>query len=85
MKIADVPFSYAQAAELAKNGSPMLLQAVGRIFGLGEAERRALGQDGGGVPWWFWTVCGLGAGFVAGVRVYRRWPREVPVLIKGKR
>ena len=85
MKVTGLPFSYAQAADFAKNGSPLLLQAVGRVFGLGEEERAALGKGGVGVPWWFWTALGLSVGFVGGVRVYRRWPREVPVLIKGKR
>ncbi len=70
---------------LAQHGSPALLQAFGRLFGIGPRERAALGSPGKGgiVPGWTWGVLALGAGLVVGVRVYRRWPDKVPSLIAG--
>jgi hypothetical protein len=68
--------------QLATQGSPMLLQAVGRAFGLGDAERNAL--TNGKIPAWFWIATGLGLGFVAGVRIHKRWSRQIPKFIGGK-
>ena len=81
-----IPASYEIARDVAANGSPLLLQAVGRAFGLGAAERQALAGPGkgGGVPGWFWLTAGLAIGVVAGVRVYRAWPDRVPELVKGR-
>lgn len=77
------PISYGDAIEIAKHGSPMLLQAVGRAFGLGAEEREALSQRSG-IPWWLWVTAGIAGGFVAGVQVYRRWPTAVPAVIGGR-
>lgn len=75
------PQHLEHATRIAQNGSPMLLQAVGRVFGLGQTERSALGV--GGIPTWFWATIALGIGFVGGVQVYKRWPTKVPGIIKG--
>lgn len=74
---------YAQVAQVAQNGSPLLLQALGRLYGVGPAERQALGADGKGVPVWVWATMAFAVGAVAGIRVYRAYPRQVPKLISG--
>lgn len=74
---------YAKVAQVAQEGSPMLLQAIGRLYGLGPAERAAFGQNGGGVPTWAWVTIAAGVGFVIGSRVQKAWPRNVPKLISG--
>lgn len=74
---------YGQVAQVAQHGSPVIMQAVGRVFGLGPEERMALAGDGFGVPTWAWVVLGAGAGFIVGVRVYKKWPRSMPKLIAG--
>lgn len=79
--IPNVP--YAQVAHAAQHGSPAVLKAVGRLVGLSDTEREALA--GGRVPGWFWGVLGLGIGVVAGVRAYRKWPRQFPKMIAGTR
>jgi hypothetical protein len=68
-------------AKTAESGSPALVHAFGRVFGLGQAERDALSK--GAVPGWALVTLGLAAGFVAGVQVYRRWPSKVPAFVKG--
>jgi hypothetical protein len=76
--------SYGDMERIARNGSPLLLQAIGRAFGLGPAERAALGRNGaGGIPTWSWVAIAIAAGFVAGARVQKRWPEKVPKLIQG--
>lgn len=80
------PSTLRDAADVAESGSPVLLSAVGRAFGLSPAERSALGAVGkGSLPGWFWITAGLLAGFVAGVRVQRRWPDKLPEIVRGKR
>lgn len=71
------------AAKIAQNGAPMLVQAAGRLVGLGDEERNALVN--GKIPWWVWTVGGLTLGFVVGVQVYKRYPEKVPEFIRGAR
>ena len=76
--------NYADVERIARDGSPVLLQAIGRAFGLGPAERAALGRNGAaGIPGWTWTAVALAAGFIVGVRVYRKWPDKVPALVRG--
>ena len=70
----------AEIAKAAQNGSPMLLQAVGRAFGLGEQERAALG---GGLPGWFWMILGVAGGVVVGVQIHKRWPDKIPKVLGG--
>lgn len=73
-----------QMSQVAQHGSPVLLAAFGRIFGMGPAERRAaFGENGGGVPTWTWVLLAATAGVVAGVRVHKRWPRLLPEIIQG--
>ena len=67
-------------ARVAKDGSPTLLYGVGRLFGLGAAERQAL-FGGGGVPGWALLAVGLTAGAVIGVAAHRRWPQHAERLI----
>ena len=74
---------YEQVAHVATNGSPLLLQALGRFYGLGPKERAAFGQNGTGVPTWAWCVVAIGAGIVIGSRVQKAWPGKVPKLISG--
>lgn len=76
--------SYADVERIARHGSPLLLQAIGRAFGLGPAERAALGRNGaGGIPTWTWVAAAAAAGFVVGVRVYKHYPDKVPRVIRG--
>ncbi len=74
---------YTQVAHVAKNGSPLLLQALGRLAGLGPSERDAFGGDGKGVPMWAVAALCLGAGIVAGARIQKAWPEKVPAFISG--
>lgn len=75
------PAQIREYAKAAESGSPALVHAVGRVFGLGQAERDALSK--GAVPGWVLVTLGITAGFVAGVQVYRRWPSKVPAFVKG--
>ncbi len=74
---------YGKVAQVARDGSPLLLQAIGRLYGLGPSERAAFGQNGGGVPGWAWGTLLFAAGIVVGVRVYKNYPRRVPKMIAG--
>lgn len=62
-------------AQVAANGSPELLSAVGRLFGFGDAEQRALVR--GEFPRWSFFVLGAAVGVVAGVLAQRRFPEQV--------
>lgn len=76
--------NYADMERIARHGSPLLLQAIGRAFGLGPQERAALGRNGSaGIPTWTWVVAAVAAGFIVGVRVHKSWPDKVPALIRG--
>lgn len=74
---------YATVAHVAQNGSPLLLSALGRLYGIGPSEREALGADGTGVPTWTWAALAFVAGYVIGVRVYKAYPGYVPKIISG--
>jgi hypothetical protein len=74
-----VQLPVGQLSEVAQNGSPVLLQAVGRVFGLGEAERGALFANG--LPRWSMYVLLATAGVVAGVYIHKRWPRQIDRVI----
>jgi hypothetical protein len=69
----------SQALQIAQNGSPQILHAAGRMFGLGEAEREALSQ--GQVPRWAIGVLGLSVGLVAGIAIHRRWPKTADKMM----
>lgn len=75
--------SPAQVSQIAQGGSPLLLRAVGRVFGLGEVESAALTQ--GRIPGWVFLAGGLVAGVVAGARIQKRWPRALPQIVRGGR
>lgn len=77
-----LPIDPAQMKDIAQNGAPAILHAVGRFVGLGEEERKALSM--GQVPWWTWLLGGVTIGVVAGARIQRRWPGKLPALIRGK-
>jgi len=64
-----------QFGTIAKNGSPLILSSVGRLFGLGEAEQSALVR--GEFPRWSIFVIGLGLGAVGGVFLQRKFPEYV--------
>jgi hypothetical protein len=75
---------YADLEHVAKYGPGLATTALGRVFGLGPAERRALAGDGmSSIPGWSWALLGLGAGVVVGIRIYKRWPDKVPKLVQG--
>ena len=69
----------SQAIQMAQSGSPQLLHAAGRMFGLGDAERTALAQ--GAVPRWAVGVIGLSIGIFAGVVIQRRWPAHTAKVL----
>lgn len=76
--------SYGDVERIARHGSPLLLQAIGRALGLGPDERAALGRNGvAGVPTWTWVALALAAGFVVGARVQKRWPDKLPQFVRG--
>lgn len=72
-----------QAASAAHSGSPVVVEAVGRIFGLSGADRDQLVSTG--VPPWAFFALGITAGIVAGVRLQRKWPEAMPSLISGEK
>ena len=74
---------YAAVARVAQDGSPLLLQALGRLYGIGANERKAFGAEGLGVPSWAWAVLALGVGVVVGARMQKRWPGKLPEMISG--
>lgn len=65
-----------------KDGSPFLLEAVGRLCGLGDAERNALARAG--IPSVVWGVGGVAAGVVLGAYLYRRYPRHMSKVVGGR-
>ena len=74
---------YGTVARVARDGSPLLLQAIGRLYGIGPSERQAFGETGGGVPSWAWGVLALTAGVVVGIRVQKSYSTYVPRWISG--
>lgn len=70
-----------QIVGASKNGSPLLLEAVGRLCGLGAAERNALARTG--VPGVVWGVGGVAAGVVLGAFLYRKYPQYMSKLVGG--
>lgn len=80
MALPNLP--YAQMMDVAQNGSPALLGVVGRAFGLGEAETRALSN--GKIPGWFWLTAGLAGGVWIGIQVHQKWPSKIPAWFMGK-
>jgi hypothetical protein len=68
--------------QAAQHGSPALLGAVGRAFGLAEPERAALAN--GKIPAWFWVTIGVGLGVVAGIRLHKAMPTKIPEWLAGK-
>lgn len=71
-----------QAVALVKEGSPLLLNAIGRVVGFGASEQQALVQ--GRIPWWAFLGMGLGLGFVLGARVERRYKGQLPKFVTGE-
>lgn len=55
-----------------QNGSPMLLNAAGRMLGLGEGEQQALAA--GAFPRSALVGLGLLGGMLLGLYVGKRWP-----------
>lgn len=71
-----IPFSaIQQATSMATNGSPFLLNSVGRLMGLGDTEQKALGR--GEIPRWAIFVVGAIVGGVGAVYAARRFPRQI--------
>lgn len=75
--------NYGAVAQVARDGSPLLLQALGRLYGLGPSERAAFGQNGGGVPTWTWGLLALTVGVFVGARIQKAYPRRMPRIISG--
>lgn len=72
-----------QLAQASHSGSPLLLEAVGRLCGLGDAERNALARAG--IPSAVWGLGGLAAGVVLGAYLYRRYPGAMSRVVGGPR
>jgi hypothetical protein len=70
--ILPLEVSPEQMSETLQNGSPMLINAAGRMLGLGDAEQSALAA--GGIPKTALVVLGLVGGVLAGLYVGKRWP-----------
>lgn len=66
-------------ANVATNGSPEMLTSVGRLFGFGDAEQKALLR--GEFPRWSIFVLGAAVGAVAGILVQRRFPEQVTKVL----
>jgi hypothetical protein len=64
-----------------KDGSPFLLEAVGRLCGLGDAERNALARAG--IPSVVWGVAGVAGGVFLGAYLYRKYPQQMRKLVGG--
>jgi len=75
--------NYADMISLAKEGSPMLINSVARLAGLGETERKALTTRG--VPGWAWGVLGCLVGVALGARAYKSYPDNFPDWVVGKK
>lgn len=73
--------SYDDITRIAREGSPVLLQAIGRIYGFGQGDVSNL--RGGGVPVWPFVLIALAAGFVGGARIQKRYGHHLPKLITG--
>ncbi len=69
-------------AAVAKHGSPGMLHAAGRIFGLGQAEQQALVR--GRLPRWLLFTVGIGGGVLLGIYADRRWPQQTRKLMGGR-
>ncbi len=69
----------SQALAIAQNGSPQLLHAAGRVFGLGAAERAALAE--GAIPRWAVGLLAMSAGVAAGIAIHRQWPKQADKLL----
>jgi len=78
----NLPVGIADMQSVARNGSPDLMAAAGRAFGLGAGERQAL--LAGKIPWWTMLLGGIAIGFVAGAQVHGRWPDKLPGWIAGR-
>jgi hypothetical protein len=83
MMIDPTRIDYGTVTRVARDGSPLLLQALGRLYGIGPTERRAFGSTGNGVPTWALVVLAAGAGLVIGTRLQKHYPQYVPNLIAG--
>lgn len=68
------PSSVATIQHLATRGTPVVLEAAGRLAGLGQAEQTALLE--GKVPFWLLLTIGVAAGWAIGVQAQKRgWAR----------
>lgn len=76
------PVPYDVAATALKDGSPMLLNAVGRAFGLGPTEQDALGT--GTVPGWAYLTIGILAGVALGIQAQKRVPQYTKWIGGGR-
>ncbi len=74
--------STQQVRSFTSEGSPLLLRAAGRVFGMGQAEQQALMT--GQIPWWVPTLAALAVGVVVGSRVQRKYPKALPALVSGR-
>lgn len=74
-----IPIDSQQMADIAANGSPMLLRSVGRIAGLGHGEQTALAN--GGIPSWAVGVACLVGGVFLGAYMARRWPAAMQRVV----
>lgn len=67
---------------VAKEGSPFLVNAVGRLAGLGDDERKALAEEG--VPKWAVATLAVAVGIVVGAKLYKSFPDKFPRWAVGR-
>lgn len=84
MDAGTTAFAVKEAIRASETGSPRLLHALGRIYGLGPNERAALsGSPGDMFPNLLPAVALVALGFFVGVRAQKRWPRKLPSWVTG--
>lgn len=70
---------HAVMMEAARNGSPALLSSLGRLFGFGSDEQKALMR--GDFPVWTFALVGVVGGVAAGIYLQRKFPQQVSKVL----
>lgn len=72
-----------QLAKATNQGSPLVVEVVGRLCGLGADERNVLARYG--VPGVVWGTVALVGGVALGAYLQRNHPRYLPRVLGGRR